>query len=192
MDESQEEQLGVWLAWVSQTEMYGQELDEETQEIVDSIIDSYDSMPKETQEAMKNAMQPMLDEMEESEPSLFAKASSIAEGILGRLKKSFDIHSPSRQTRDIFQNVMKGAELGLEDEESRIYREIDNISNDLLNRFKLLREKKLNIGSLNGNILDKTKTIFTTPQIIFNVQELDKDRLEQCFNYVNKKFGSQY
>ena len=192
MDESQEEQLGVWLAWVSQTEMYGQELDEETQEIVDSIIDSYDSMPKETQEAMKNAMQPMLDEMEESEPSLFAKASSIAEGILGRLKKSFDIHSPSRQTRDIFQNVMKGAELGLEDEESRIYKEIDNISNDLLNRFKLLREKNLSIGNLNGNILDKTKTIFTTPQIIFNVQELDKDRLEQCFDYINKKFGSQY
>lgn len=192
MDESQEKQLGAWLVMVSQTEMYGGEIDEETQEIVDSIIDSYDSMPKETQEAMKNAMQPMLDEMEESEPSLFAKASSIAEGILGRLKKSFDIHSPSRQTRDIFQNVMKGAELGLEDEESRIYKEIDNISNDLLNRFKLLREKNLSIGNLNGNILDKTKTIFTTPQIIFNVQELDKDRLEQCFDYINKKFGSQY
>lgn len=192
MDESQEEQLGAWLVMVAQTEMYGGEIDEETQGIVDSIIDSYNSMPPETQKAMKNAMQPMLDEMEESEPSLFAKASSIAEGILGRLKKSFDIHSPSRKTRDIFQNVMKGAELGLEDEESRIYREIDNISNDLLNRFKLLREKKINIGSLNGNILDKTKTIFTTPQIIFNVQELDKDRLEQCFNYVNKKFGSQY
>ena len=192
MDESQEEQLGAWLVMVAQTEMCGGEIDEETQEIVDSIIDSYDSMPPETQKAMKNAMQPMLDEMEESEPSLFAKASSIAEGILGRLKKSFDIHSPSRQTRDIFKNVMKGAELGLEDEENRLYKEIDNISNDLLNKFKLLRVKDLNIGSLNGNILDKTKTIFTTPQIIFNVQELDKDRLEQCFNYVNKKFGSQY
>lgn len=192
MDESQEKQLGAWLVMVAQTEMYGGEIDEETQEIVDSIIDSYDSMPPETQKAMKNAMQPMLDEMEESEPSLFAKASSIAEGILGRLKKSFDIHSPSRQTRDIFKNVMKGAELGLEDEENRLYKEIDNISNDLLNKFKLLRVKDLNIGSLNGNILDKTKTIFTTPQIIFNVQELDKDRLEQCFNYVNKKFGSQY
>lgn len=192
MDESQEKQLGTWLALVAQTEMHGEKIDEETQKIVDSIIDSYDSMPKETQEAMKNAMQPMMDEMEESEPSLFAKASSIAEGILGRLKKSFDIHSPSRKTRDIFQNVMKGAELGLEDEESRLYKEIDNISNDLLNRFKLLKGNNLNIGSLNGNILDKTKTIFTTPQIIFNVQELDETRLEQCFNYVNKKFGSQY
>lgn len=192
MDESQEKQLGTWLALVAQTEMHGEKIDEETQKIVDSIIDSYDSMPKETQEAMKNAMQPMLDEMEESEPSLFAKASSIAEGVLGRLKKSFDIHSPSRKTRDIFQNVMKGAELGLEDEESRLYKEIDNISNDLLNRFKLLKGNNLNIGSLNGNILDKTKTIFTTPQIIFNVQELDETRLEQCFNYVNKKFGSQY
>ena len=27
---------------------------------------------------------------------------------------------------------------------------------------------------------------------IFNVQELDKERLEQCFNYINRKFGSKY
>lgn len=47
-------------------------------------------------------------------------------------------------------------------------------------------------GSINNQIVDSTKTIFTTPQIVFNVQELDKDRLEQCFNYINRKFGSKY
>ena len=47
-------------------------------------------------------------------------------------------------------------------------------------------------GNLSSRVIDGTKTIFTTPQIIFNVQELDRDRLEQCFNYVNKKFGTNY
>lgn len=47
-------------------------------------------------------------------------------------------------------------------------------------------------GKLNSQIIDSTKTVFTTPQIVFNVQELDEARLNQCFNYVNKKFGSQY
>ena len=47
-------------------------------------------------------------------------------------------------------------------------------------------------GNLSSKVIDGTKTIFTTPQIVFNVQELDKDKLEQCFNYVNKKFGSKY
>ena len=56
---------------------------------------------------MKNAMEPMLTEMKNKEPSLFSKASSIAQGILTRLKKAFDIHSPSKKTKAIFKNVMK-------------------------------------------------------------------------------------
>lgn len=45
---------------------------------------------------------------------------------------------------------------------------------------------------INNKVMENTKTIFTTPQITFNVQELDENKLQQCFNYVNKKFGSQY
>ena len=107
MSESEANQLGSWLAMLAQTELYGGEISEENREIVDAILKSYDSMPKETKEAMKNAMSPMLDEMKSSEPALYSKASSIANGILSRLKQSFDIHSPSRKTREIFKNVMK-------------------------------------------------------------------------------------
>ena len=192
MSEEQEKELGVWLAMVAQTELYGGEINEETQKIVDSIIESYDQMPKGTKEAMKNAMQPMLEEMEVKEPALFAKASNIANGILSRLKNAFDIHSPSRETRSIFKNVMQGAELGLEDEENKLYKQAEAISHNLLSKFRGITTKGINMGELNNKILDSTKTVFTTPQIVFNVQELDEARLNQCFNYVNKKFGSQY
>lgn len=192
MDESQEKQLGVWLAMVAQTEMYGGEIDDETKEIVDSILKSYDSMPDETKKAMKNAMEPMLTEMKDQEPSLFAQASSIANGVLSRLKKAFDIHSPSRKTRDIFKNVMEGAELGLKDETKSLYSKVDSISNGLLNKFKDVSLKTNGLGTLSNNIINGTKTIFTTPQIVFNVQELDEAKLEQCFNYINRKFGAQY
>ena len=47
-------------------------------------------------------------------------------------------------------------------------------------------------NKINPNTINSTKTIFTTPQITFNVQELDDKKLEQCFEYVNKKFGSKY
>lgn len=47
-------------------------------------------------------------------------------------------------------------------------------------------------GSINNQITDSTKTIITTPQIVFNVQELDEAKLQQCFNYINRKFGSKY
>lgn len=136
MDENQQKQLGIWLAMVAQTEMYGGEIDDETKNLVDSILDSYDSMPEETQEAMKNAMEPMLTEMQKKEPTLFAKASNIADGILSRLKKSFDIHSPSKETRKIFQHVMEGAEVGLDKKEKSLYKDIDRIAEGVLKRFK--------------------------------------------------------
>lgn len=191
MDESQEDQLGVWLAMVAQTEMYGGDIDEETQKIVDSIIESYDEMPDETKEAMKNAMEPMLEEMEDKEPTLFAKATNIADGVLSRLKKAFDIHSPSRKTREIFENVMKGAELGIEDEANSIYNKIDRLSKGISNKLRNISYSD-DFGKLNTNVIEKSRTIFTTPQIIFNVQELDEAKLQQCFNYINRKFGSQY
>lgn len=136
MDDNQEKQLGVWLAMVAQTEMYGGKIDDETKKMVDSILDSYDSMPKETKEAMKNAMSPMLTEMKNKEPSLFAQASSIADGILSRLKKSFDINSPSRKTKEIFEYVMEGAEVGLDKKEKSLYKDIDRIAEGVLKRFK--------------------------------------------------------
>lgn len=192
MDESQENQLGVWLAMVAQTEMYGGDIDEETQKLVDSIIESYDEMPDETKEAMKNAMEPMLEEMEDKEPTLFAKATNIADGVLSRLKKAFDIHSPSKKTREIFENVMKGAEIGIEDEASSIYNKIDKLSKGISNKLRSISYSDADFGKLNTNVIEKSRTIFTTPQIIFNVQELDEAKLQQCFNYINRKFGSQY
>lgn len=169
MDENQKNQLGVWLAMVAQTEMYGGEIDDETQSLVDSILDSYDDMPDGTKEAMKNAMQPMLDEMEKKEPSLFAKANNIADGILSRLKKSFDIHSPSKKTRAIFQNVMKGSELGLKDEEKNIYNQIRKISKGILNKFDV------------GNLYDKLKSA-----VDFETQKLSTNLTTQATLKANK------
>ena len=135
MDDNQEKQLGVWLAMVAQTELYGGEIDDETKQIVDNIIASYDTMPKETQEAMKNAMEPMLTEMEDKEPVLFAKAFNIADGVLSRLKKAFDINSPSKKTKKIFEYVMEGAEVGLSNKQKVLYKDIDKIAKEVLRRF---------------------------------------------------------
>lgn len=107
MTETEKNQLGEWLMMLAHTEAEGGKLESETQQIVDQIISDFDSMPAETKESMKNAMAPMLTEMENKEPSLYAKASGIANGILSRLKKAFDIHSPSKKTKAIFKNVMK-------------------------------------------------------------------------------------
>lgn len=136
MTQDEAEQLAVWLGMVSDAEMNGREISDEAKLMVDTVLENFDEMPEQTRETMKNAMKPMYEEMEASEPGLFEKASGIANGILSRLKAAFDIHSPSRETRKIFQHVMKGAELGLKDEESNLYSQTDDIAENVMEGFE--------------------------------------------------------
>ena len=147
MSESESKQLGVWLAMVSDTELYGGKIDKETETLVKSIIGSYNIMPSETKKTMKQAMLPMLQTMEETEPLLYSKASSIANGILSKLRTAFDIHSPSRKTKEIFKNVMLGMEKGIESEEKNLYNHTDAISKNVLNNLENMNEPNFSLLS---------------------------------------------
>lgn len=191
MSEEQEKELGIWLAKVANTEMYGGKLDDETKKIVKGIIDSYDSMPDDTKKTMQETMAGMLKGMQDEQPALFAKATGIADGILSRLRKAFDIHSPSKKTRKIFNYVMEGGELGIEDEKETLYKQMEEVAKGVQKQFKGIN-LEMQTGKIHSSIVEQNKTVFTTPQIVFNVQELDEAKLQQCFNYVNKKYGSAY
>ena len=214
MNENQEKELGVWLAMVAQTELYGGKIDDETKKIVNSILDSYDSMPKQTREAMKNAMEPMLTEMQNKEPTLFAKASNIANGILSRLKQAFDIHSPSKETKKIFQNVMEGAELGLDKKEKSLYKDIDRIAEGVLKRFKSedlynkmqsavdFETQRLSANLTNQQIINTEiednrqatlKSIDDNKEIVVNnTTKLDSKVIARETNKVNARMKLQY
>lgn len=178
MSDSEAKQLGSWLAMVSQTELYGGKIDDETKILVDNIISSYDSMPAKTRNIMENAMKPMLEEMEKKEPSLYAKATNIASGILSRLKKTFDIHSPSRKTRSIFKNVMKGSELGIEDEEKNLYKQTAKVAKNVQAEFENINPnvdlidnlQKSNVGNASNYAFDEKTCI-----------NIDYDKLSKAF-----------
>lgn len=190
MSKEQADELGVWLAMLSQTEMYGRDISEENKKMVDEILKSYDEMPDDAKNKMKETMAGMFKGMEEKEPSLYAKASGIADGILSKLKKSFDIHSPSKKTKKIFKYVMLGGIEGLKDEEKDLYKRINSIvgqSNRLFEKMKatvdyetskistnlstkatlqLAKEQPRTINNDNGTTINNTQNFYeknTTP-----------------------------
>lgn len=145
LDESTKEQLGNWMTMLAQTKQYGGDIPWETQQMVDEMIQTFDSLPEETKETMKNVMDPMLQEMENAEPGLYGKARAIATGVLERLRSSFDICSPSKKTRKIFRQVMQGAEIGLEDETPALMKQTSSLAENVLQRFQKTR---LNVSGL--------------------------------------------
>lgn len=139
LDEGTQEELSNWLTMLAQTEQYGGKISKENKDMVDDILDELDGLSPKTREAMKNAMSPMLEEMENSEPGLFEKAAGIANGILSRLKSVFGIKSPSRETRKIFRQVMEGAEGGLQDEVPKLLKQTDSIAQNVIQGFQKAR-----------------------------------------------------
>lgn len=190
MSKWEAEQLGSWMAQVANAEIYGAELDEETKETIEAIINSYQFMPEEAKKAMDETMNGMLEGMKEKEPTLWAKASNIAGGVLSRLKTAFDIHSPSKETRKIFENVMKGAEIGLDDEENKLYAQVNEMANKMKTRLADITPK---MGTIKQSVIDQTKTVFTTPTLnIYAQDELTPSKMNSIIDTVNRRLGSKY
>lgn len=152
MSESETEQLGYWMASLAYAEMYGNDISDENQKIVDSIISSYSYMPKKSREQMQQTMNGMLQGMKDKEPALYSKASGIASSVLSRLKRAFDIHSPSRKTKEIFKNVMAGMEEGIKENEDSLYKQAENVADNVLNSLDGIEPRMTYANSLGNTI----------------------------------------
>lgn len=132
------------------------------------------------------------------------KILGVASGLAQAVNKAFtgkegwDEHSPSKKMKKFAEYYIQPISDVINKRKSSIINTAQDLVSSINDKFdtNIKIPNIQDFGKLQGNlsskVIDGTKTVFTTPQIIFNVQELDKDKLEQCFNYVNKKFGSQY
>ena len=127
---------------------------------------------------------------------VYNAVNNLGRNMIAELRASINSNSPSKETMDVGADFNEGFLLGIQKNKKNILSEISDLGNSSL---KALNQNSLNFSNfekLNGNIasdiIHTTNTVFTTPQIVFNVQELDKQKLQQCFEYVNEKFGSQY
>lgn len=163
MNESEQKQLGTLMGMASNTEIYGGQMTNKTSEIVSTILNNYEKLPSGTKSIMKDAMSPMFEAMQNAEPSLYSKATGIANGILSRLRKAFDIHSPSRKTREIFENLMQGGIVGIDAERKNLLKEIDIVTEGISN--KLSKISAINMGKIKSEVVDKTNSVVQTGPI---------------------------
>ena len=67
----------------------------------------------------------------------------------------------------------------------------ENINKKLKQGIKIPK----NINGLQSALtaqVKKTSNVNYNINNIFNVQELDKERLEQCFNYIDRKYSAKF
>lgn len=193
MSESEREQLGSWIAMQAQTELYGGKIDDEAQKMINSITESFNEMPKKTQNTMKDALEPMMTEMENKEPSLFAKASGIASGIISRLNKAFNFNGSSKNST----LNLPGHKTGLD------YVPYDNYiarlhkgervltakeNKQLMSLDKMRRFSQTGLGGLTKQI-SKNTTNYVTLQPQFYPQSMTEAEMKKCSDYMQKELA---
>ena len=126
--------------------------------------------------------------------SISSAANTVGQIIADFLKHSTPKKGPMQDDDIWMSDFIDNLARGLEGDKNKVLKPAQRIAEELQNTLYIPKVNDFGKiqGGLSNQIIDSTKTIFTTPQIVFNVQELDKVRLQQCFDYINKKFGSVY
>lgn len=128
---------------------------------------------------------------------VYGAVRNLGEQMKAQMMASLQEHSPSKATEQMGINFDLGLINGIIDSKKDVLREIERLGIDSLVSFNDgFSVDSLALDKLNSNmankVIENSNTVFTTPQIVFNVQELDEEKLNQCFNYINRKFGSAY
>ena len=135
--------------------------------------------------------------IEGNQAGAFSAVRSFASSLLGHFKNVLGINSPSKETAKFAEYFVEGFSLGIINNEKTAIEDVRNFANESLLAFQegintTYKNIDLIQSKYSSNVIDGTKVIFTTPNIIFNVQELDENNMQKCFDFVNRKFGSQY
>ena len=114
-----------------------------------------------------------------------------------RMRDGLGDGSPSVLAKEAVIDYFLGADIGAKKQGPKTVKNIEEYAKQINQNFgKTLGSANLGIdnklGAINSKIINGTKTVYTTPQIIFNVQKMNEENLQECFNFINRKFGSQY
>ena len=135
--------------------------------------------------------------IEGNQAGAFSAVRSFASSLLGHFKEVLGISSPSKETAKFAEYFVEGFSLGIIKNEQDAINDVKKFASGSLMAFqeeinKTYQNMSKVQNEFSSNVIDGTKTIFTTPNINFYVQELDENNMEKCFKYVDRKFGSRY
>ena len=94
----------------------GIEIDDQTKAIATSILNSFDNLPEDMDEAGKQALMGIIYGLEDQIPQLKNASQMSANEIVDTIKEYLGIHSPSTVLEEVGVNAVKGIEEGLDSE----------------------------------------------------------------------------
>lgn len=120
-----------FLRMVAAAKSAGGDLDDETKETVSTILDTFDDLPDELDDAGKNALLGFVYGMEDQIPQLANASNMSAQEIVDTVKKYLGIKSPSTVMQGIGENVIAGIQNGISAKQSGLTSAMNSIGQNM-------------------------------------------------------------
>lgn len=108
-------------------------------EITNGIQNIFGSLPDKIREIGRNILTGLWNGIKEKWQNFKDKCSGIVDNIKGLFsgKSGFDSHSPSRWAETLFENLLEGGEVGLDNAKGALFRNVGGIVDDVKNMMGL-------------------------------------------------------
>lgn len=124
--------------------------------------------------------------------SVIGVVRGLASSILANFRASLQEHSPSKATQKMAEYFVEGFTLGITRNQKSAISSVEDFANSAIDAAGMAVGFDGMQNRFSSEVIDGTKVVFTTPNINFYVQKMNEENLNTCFNYVNRKLGSQY
>lgn len=129
--------------------------------------------------------------------SLINKAAGIAKSIANQFNIQWDEHSPSKLMEQKTEYLLEPIGTVFSEKERSLIKKAQNLAKNIVKGFdssftlnNLVTPNAKALNALNNNVIDKTRTIFTTPTL--NIYTQGEVNIRKIADEVNRIFGSQY
>lgn len=116
-----------------QLDLYQKEWTDAISKVREGTKNEFNAMVEEMPAIGENVIQGMMDGLDSMTPALMAQAQSIANAVKATMQSALNINSPPGVMRDdVGRWIPEGIALGIRDNAKSVYRELDNLSNNMI------------------------------------------------------------
>lgn len=106
------------------------------QEIVNGTIAQINSKRGDSESAGRYLTDGVGVGIESGRWGVLSKVSNLTADIMARFQRGFDVHSPSKLTKQYGKWLDEGLQIGIEEESDKVLNSVDNLSDDIVDRMK--------------------------------------------------------
>ena len=108
--------------------------------IVDTLYNGVKQLPQTMLNLGRQMIQGLINGIRGMIAGVKDNIAEVASGAVSTLKNILGIHSPSRVTKDIGENLMQGLAIGMKDGSGEVMETVDDLAAELENRFQSLKQ----------------------------------------------------